>query len=57
MPPGDVDALARAVRRLADDAGLRARLREGGLATAAQYDEAKFLAALEREAERVAGTG
>lgn len=39
---GGAEALAAAVRRLADDAGLRARLREGGYATAAAHGEDEF---------------
>ena len=35
VPPGDPRAIAAAVRRLADDPQLRARIRTGGLATAA----------------------
>jgi glycosyltransferase involved in cell wall biosynthesis len=46
---GDAAALADAVRRLADDPGLRARLREGGLATAPLYTEDQFNAAVLRE--------
>ncbi len=38
IPPGDETALAKAVSRLAGDAGLRGRLRRGGLQTAAQFD-------------------
>ncbi len=40
--PGDAAALAAAVRRLAGDPALRARLREGGLRTAARYTEQAF---------------
>ena len=43
----DAAALAVAVRRLADDADLRARLREGGLRTAPNYTEARFNEAVE----------
>jgi glycogen synthase len=35
VPPGDPDAIARAVRRLTDDPALRARLVDGGRRTAA----------------------
>jgi glycosyltransferase involved in cell wall biosynthesis len=48
---GDADALAAAVRRLADDPQLRARLREGGLATAPLHTEALFNASVAREVE------
>jgi glycosyltransferase involved in cell wall biosynthesis len=41
-PAEDPRALASAVRRLADDEELRARLRTGGLATAERLDEASF---------------
>ena len=37
VPPGDVDALAAALDRLAADAGLRARLAAGARARAADY--------------------
>ncbi|ADB74896.1 glycosyltransferase [Geodermatophilus obscurus] len=37
VPPGDVDALAAALDRLAADAGLRARLAAGARARAAEY--------------------
>lgn len=42
------EALAAAVRRLADDTALRNRLREGGLRTAPQHTEAVFNGAVER---------
>lgn len=45
---GDAEGLAEAVRRLADDAGLRARLREGGLATAARHTARAFDRGVER---------
>ena len=51
---GDADGLAEAVRRLAADPGLRARLREGGLETAPRYTEDVFNAAVLREVEAVA---
>jgi glycosyltransferase involved in cell wall biosynthesis len=54
VAPHDPAAIAAAVRRLADDEPLRARLRAGGLATAARFSqprfEARVVAALEREA-------
>jgi glycosyltransferase involved in cell wall biosynthesis len=46
FPPGDAAALAAAIRRLAADAELRARLVEGGRATAARYTDAAFRAAV-----------
>ncbi|MFA5785660.1 MAG: glycosyltransferase [Actinomycetota bacterium] len=46
VPPGDPGALAAAVRRLADDPGLRARLIEAGLRTVEGFD-------VERLAERL----
>ena len=51
---GDADALAAAVRRLAHDAGLRARLRVGGEKTAPLYTEDVFNAAVAREVEAFA---
>jgi glycosyltransferase involved in cell wall biosynthesis len=50
-PPGDAAALADAVRRLAADPDLRARLRAGGLATAPRHTEAEFNAAVVRHLE------
>jgi glycosyltransferase involved in cell wall biosynthesis len=52
---GDADALAAAVRRLADDPGLRARLRAGGLETAPRHTEAVLNEAVERELLAAAG--
>lgn len=48
VPAGDPDALATAVGRLAADPGLRARLRSGGLETAARMTEHGFNVAIER---------
>jgi glycosyltransferase involved in cell wall biosynthesis len=48
---GDADALAAAVRRLADDPALRARLVRGGSETAPLHTEAVFNAAVAREVE------
>ena len=42
VPVGDAEAIAAAVRRLADAPELRARLREGGLATTRRYTETAF---------------
>lgn len=56
VAPGDAEALRAAVERLAADEVLRARLRTGGLATAAQHTEARFherlIAAIEGEAAK-----
>jgi glycosyltransferase involved in cell wall biosynthesis len=50
----DPAALAATVRRLAGDEALRARLREGGLATAPSHTEAGLNEAVEREVLRIA---
>jgi glycosyltransferase involved in cell wall biosynthesis len=47
VPPDDPEAIAAAVRRLADDPGLRARLRQGGLATASDHTAETFHARVE----------
>jgi glycosyltransferase involved in cell wall biosynthesis len=52
---GDAAALAAAVRRLADDGELRARLRAGGLETAPRHTEARLNDAVERELCAAAG--
>ncbi|CAN5559549.1 hypothetical protein BH20ACT18_BH20ACT18_13090 [soil metagenome] len=52
---GDAVALAASVRRLAEDPGLRARLREGGIATAPRYTEARFNEAVARAVAEAAG--
>jgi glycogen(starch) synthase len=53
-PGDDPVALAGAIRRLAEDASLRRRLREGGFATAERFTESAFndavAVAIEREA-------
>jgi glycosyltransferase involved in cell wall biosynthesis len=49
---GDPRGLAAAVSRLAQDAGLRARLRDGGLDTAPLHTEDVFNDAVAREVER-----
>jgi glycosyltransferase involved in cell wall biosynthesis len=46
---GDAGALADAIRRLAGDEALRARLREGGAATAPRHTESVLDEAVERE--------
>jgi glycosyltransferase involved in cell wall biosynthesis len=51
---GDATALAAAVKRLASDEALRARLREGGLQTAPRHTEDVFNAAVAREVEAFA---
>ena len=52
--PGDAEALAACVGRLAGDAALRDRLRAGGLQTAARLTEARWLGAVRREHEGLA---
>jgi glycosyltransferase involved in cell wall biosynthesis len=47
VEPGDPDAVAAAVRRLADDPSLRARLRHGGIATAKEHTAERFHARVE----------
>ena len=51
---GDPAALAAAVRRLAGDPGLRARLRAGGLRTAPQHTEATLNEAVEAAVRQAA---
>ncbi len=53
--PGDADALARALTRLAEDAELRRTLVAGGLLTAATFTVDRQAANLERELQTVAG--
>jgi len=55
FPLGDVDALAGCLRRLADDPGLRARLVEGGRATAARYTPGVIAASVEATYREVLG--
>jgi hypothetical protein len=50
---GDAAALAAVVRRL-EDGPLRTRLRAGGLQTASELTEARWLRAVVREHERLA---
>ena len=52
---GDADGLAGAVQRLAGDPGLRARLRDGGLATAERHTAPRFEARVVTVLEDVAG--
>jgi glycogen(starch) synthase len=53
-PADDPAALAAAVRRLADDPGLRAGLRTQGMATATRHDQESFTRAVVDEHERAA---
>jgi glycosyltransferase involved in cell wall biosynthesis len=46
-PRGSAEALAAAVKRLADDAALRDRLRAGGLPTASRFTERRYNEAIE----------
>ena len=57
FPPGDAEALAAAVRRIAADPSLRGRLCEGGRATAARLTEARWLEGVVAEHEARAGAG
>lgn len=57
LVPAEPRALARAVRRLAHDSGLRERLRNGGLTTASRYTEAAFNRSVERHLLEVADRG
>jgi glycogen(starch) synthase len=56
-PADDPVALAAAIRRLADDAVLRERVREGGFATAERFTESAFNEAVALAIERAAGAG
>jgi glycosyltransferase involved in cell wall biosynthesis len=49
VPPGDPDALAAAIRRIADDAQLAQKLSEGGLAAYRQHASEKVLGRRWRE--------
>ena len=51
----DARGLADALRRLASDAGLRARLREGGLETASRYTEPIYNEAVEQALSTAVG--
>jgi glycosyltransferase involved in cell wall biosynthesis len=53
----DAGALATAATRLADDAALRDRLREGGYRTAAEHDEDGFNRGAVEELVRAAARG
>jgi glycogen synthase len=54
IPPEDPSALAAAVKRLAGDEALRARLRAGGLRTAAEHSAERFEQRMVDELERQA---
>lgn len=54
VPPGDAAAVAAAVRRLAADGELRARLIAGGRATAARLEQAAFVEAVVTRLEAAA---
>lgn len=54
FPPGDAEALAACVRRLAEDAALRARLVAGGRETAARFPARAFEDRVVAELARVA---
>jgi hypothetical protein len=47
VEPDDPAAVAAAIRRLADDPALRARVRHGGIATAKEYTAERFHARVE----------
>lgn len=55
FPPGDATRLAAAVRRIAADPALRARLHEGGTATARTYTQEAFDVRVADHVEQVAG--
>jgi glycogen(starch) synthase len=46
VAPGDADALRAAIERLAHDPDLRARLVSGGLATAPEFTQSRFVSAV-----------
>lgn len=52
-PPSSPEALAAAIRRLADEPALRDRLRENGAATAARYTETLYNEAIEAALQEV----
>jgi glycosyltransferase involved in cell wall biosynthesis len=57
IPVGDPQALAQAVRRLADQPELRDVLRQGGSAAASRYSEDAFNEAVEHHLQEVASAG
>jgi glycosyltransferase involved in cell wall biosynthesis len=56
VPPGDPDALARAIVRLAQDGELRRRLAEGGLRRATDFGADRIAAEYDRLFLEVLGT-
>lgn len=44
VPPGDPEAMARSIRRLCEDPGLRNRLAEEGVKTAQAFDRSRMIA-------------
>jgi glycogen synthase len=54
-PRNSPQALASAITRLADDAALRARLREDGFPTAARFTERRYNEAIEKALEEATG--
>ena len=54
MPPSDPDAVAAALAELLRDPGLRERLGQAGIATAADYAWSRRIDALERILETIA---
>jgi glycosyltransferase involved in cell wall biosynthesis len=54
-PRDSAEALATAVRRLADDASLRSRLRDGGFPTAARFTERRYNEAIENALAEATG--
>jgi glycogen(starch) synthase len=54
-PRNSAEALADAVKRLAEDPELRSRVREGGLPTAARFTERRYNEAIEQALEEATG--
>ncbi|MFT3837800.1 MAG: glycosyltransferase family 4 protein [Myxococcaceae bacterium] len=57
VPPGEPEALAGALLRVADDAALRRRLVEAGIATARRHTVEAMAGVIATEAKRAAGRG
>jgi glycosyltransferase involved in cell wall biosynthesis len=55
QPRDSAEALAAAIKRLAEDEALRARLREGGFPTAARFTERRYNEAIENALEEATG--